>query len=103
MTVEEKLENMRVMLDDDTITDRVLGVYLQVAQRKLLNHIYPYGNTPVELEPKYEQDEIELAIVLISKRGAEGQTSHNENSVNRKWRTEDEILSSIPRKAGLPK
>ena len=56
-----------------------------------------------DVEGKYEYDLLELAIVLFNERGVEGQETHNENGVNRKWRSEQQILKSIPRMVGLPK
>lgn len=80
----------------------VLTVYLQTAERKILNHRYPYDHTITTIEPRFEQEQIELAIVLFNQRGGEGQTIHSENGVRREWRSESEILSSIPRVAGIP-
>ena len=99
MTREERIHTMQTMLGEE-IGEELLQVYLLQAQEKILNHRYPYGNNrPVEVEPRYEQDLLELAIVLFNKRGAEGQKSHNENGVQRTWRTEYEILKGIPQMA----
>ena len=96
MTREERLEKMKTMLGED-ISDELLEVYLLEAQEKILNHRYPFGNNrPKEIEPQYQFDQIELAIVLFNQRGAEGQKSHNENGIQRTWRTEHEILKGIP-------
>ena len=104
MTIEEKLNQMKVMLDiSSDEEDSVLMVYLNLAQQKILNHRFPYGTTLVEIEQQYEYDQIELAIVLYNQRGAEGQVTHNENGVNRTWRTEHQILKGIPRMVGIPK
>lgn len=104
MTRDERHEYIRTMLGgDEEITDEVLDIYLRQAQQKILNHRYPYGTTRVEVEPRFEQDMLELAIVLYNLRGAEGQKRHVENGVTREWRTEHEILSSIPRMVGIPK
>lgn len=102
MDINEKISSMRTMLGYDEDTE-LLATYLLSAQQKILNHRYPYGTNLEEVEPRYEYDQIELAIVLFNERGAEGQNQHNENGVSRKWRTEQEILSSIPRMVGIPK
>lgn len=101
MTIEEKIAQMQSMMSSDEDSS-VLTVYLQIAENKILNHRYPYGNRPTQVESKYEQDQIELAIVIYNKRGGEGQSEHSENGVKRIWRTEEDILSSIPRMAGIP-
>lgn len=102
MTLEERIEKMQDMLGFEEDSE-LLTVYLSHAKNKILNHRFPYGTTLQDVESRYEYDLIELAIVLFNERGAEGQNQHSENGVSRKWRTEHEILSSIPRMVGIPK
>ena len=105
MTLEEKTNYMRTMGGSEVEAEKetTLHAYLLLAKDKLLNHIYPYGNVPPELESRYDTKQIELAIILYNKKGAEGEDSHNENGVNRKYISEEQFLSSIPRKVGIPK
>ena len=102
MTLEERIDAIQTMLGED-VEDNVLETYLNQAKQKILNHRFPFGTTLTDVEPRYESDLLELAIVLFNERGAEGQVSHNENGVNRQWRSEHQILKSIPRVVGLPK
>ena len=104
MTIEQKVDNMKTMMGDDVanVSDDELIVYLNLAQQKLINHIYPFKDDVVEIPSKYDYQLIELAIVLFNLRGVEGQETHNENGVHRKYRTEAQILASIPKYAGLP-
>jgi len=106
MTLDEKIQHVKIIgkgselanEDDDTIS-----TYLLLAKDRLLNHIYPFeGDRPVEVEPKYETKQIELAVILYNKRGAEGEKQHNENSVNRQYVDEEDFLAKIPRKVGIP-
>ena len=94
MSSDEKIEQMQVMLDEE-YPPRLLGVYLRKAKQLIQNKRYPYGEQPSEIEAKYEQLQIELAITLFNERGVEGQKSHNENGVNRTWRSQDEIMSEV--------
>ena len=104
MTHDEKLNYMRIMGEiSENESDELLTAYLNLAEQKLINHIYPYRNDVVALERKYEMKQIELAIILYSKRGAEGEEHHNENGVNRRYESEDKFLASIPRHVGIPK
>ena len=104
MTLEEKYDIFNRMLGNDEDVDiEVFEIYLRQARQKILNHRYPYGTSRTEVEERFEMDELELAIVLYNLRGAEGQSRHVENGVTREWRTEHEILSSIPRMVGIPK
>lgn len=104
MILDERIAQMKIMLGDDglDIDDDVCQTYLNLANQKILNHRYPYGTKLVEIEPQFEYQLIELAIVLYNQRGVEGQETHNENGVHRKYRRENEILASIPKFAGLP-
>ena len=103
MTRDEKLSYMRIMGNiDESEQDNLLVTYLELSKQKLINHIYPYEKSVIELEPKYEMQQIELAIILYNKRGAEGEEHHNENGVNRRYKSEESFLASIPRKVGLP-
>ena len=104
MTLEKRIEQMKIMLGEDglDITDDVCKTYLDLSNEKILTHRYPYGTKLVEVEPQFEYQLIELAIVLYNKQGGEGEEYHNENGVHRKYRKESEILASIPKFAGLP-
>ena len=104
MTLEQRIEQMKIMLGEDSldIEDETCKTYLDLANEKILTHRYPFGTNLTEVEPQFTYQLIELAVVLFNKRGAEGQEYHNENGVHRRYRTEVEILASIPKYAGLP-
>ena len=95
MTFEDKVSQMKIMLGDDNYDDNVLGIYLRRAKSLIQNKRFPYGEQPNEIEPRYDQLHIELAIALFNEKGAEGQKSHNENGVQRTWRSKDEIMGEI--------
>ena len=84
------------------VEDNLLMAYLDLAKQKIIDHVYPYKKNVVELESKYDMKQIELAIILFDKRGAEGEEHHNENGVNRKYQSEEKFFASLPREAGLP-
>lgn len=95
MSNDEKIEQMQVMLGEE-YQSKLLGVYLRKAKSMILNKRFPFGYpNDQEIEPKYEQLQIELAICLFNERGAEGQSSHNENGVSRSWRGKDEIMREV--------
>ena len=96
MTDSEKLNLMRSMIAPDTDTDEVLGATIQLAQSLVLNRLYPFGYEDNTVVPsRYEYLQIELAVELYSKRGAEGQVSHSENGISRSWPEKSRILSQI--------
>lgn len=103
MTDEEKLQTLKVFMNDSTTSDVVLNTYLKLASSKILNQRFPFDkesrSKPVPEE--FEMLQIELACTLINKRGAEGETSHSENGVNRTYRTEKSILYEITPLVGV--
>jgi hypothetical protein len=103
MTIEQKVEKMKTMMSDTPIEDDTAIVYLDLAESRIKNHIYPFGSGSEEMPSRYDYQQIELAIVLFNESGVEGQETHNENGVNRKYRSVEAILKSIPKYAGLPK
>jgi hypothetical protein len=93
MTNAEKLTMVRVMAnvsDDDTDwSDDILLTYLAIAGRKIIDRAYPYDDTVEEVPRRYELLQCEIAIYLLNKRGAEGETSHSENGISRSYETAD--------------
>lgn len=101
MTCEDKTTRMATLLDEDVDT-QLLSAYLQRAKSLILNKRFPYGfKEDQEVEPRFEDLQIELAIVLFNEKGAEGQSAHSENGVARTWRTKDQILEEITPYAGV--
>lgn len=101
MTQDEKIEQMTIMLGEQ-VDSQTLLAYLNMAKSKIQNHRFPYGipEDITDVEPQFEQLQIELAIVLFNESGVEGQSNHSENGVSRTWRSESQILLEITPKAG---
>ena len=96
MTIEEKIVEMAVGIAPDVAEDAVLESELMAAEAMILNKMYPFGYEEGKVIPtRYERLQIKLAIELYSQRGAEGQTSHGENGVNRSWPEVSRILKQI--------
>ena len=94
MTNEEKLTIVRVMgnVPDDTVewSDDILLTYLAIAGSKIIDRAYPFNSNEVEEVPKrYELLQCEIAVYLLNKRGAEGETSHSENGISRGYESAD--------------
>ena len=86
MTTAEKRAALAISLAPDTDTDEVLDEVLADAEALVLNRMYPFGYPDgTAVPPRYERIQIQLAVELYSKRGAEGQTSHSENGISRSW------------------
>jgi hypothetical protein len=93
MTNAEKIKQVRAMVgknaDETGWSDDVLLTYLTIAGRKIINRAYPYNDTVTEVPVRYEILQCEIAIYLLNKRGAEGQTSHSENGISRSYESAD--------------
>ena len=66
--------------------DDILSAYLDIAGAKILERVYPYKHDEtLEVPAKYQSTQLEIAAYLLNKRGAEGETAHNENGINRSY------------------
>lgn len=96
MTIEEKLAELAERIAPDTDTDEVLKGMLSASEALILNRMFPFGYTETQTVPRiYEQIQIQLAVELYNKRGAEGQTAHSENGISRSWPEKTRLLSLI--------
>lgn len=107
MTEVEKLTMLRVMVgqpNEGDWSDDVLISYLTIAGRKIINRAYPYDDTVSEVPRRYGYLQCEIANYLLNKRGAEGQTSHSENGINRSYESADvpeSMLSEVIARVGV--
>ena len=87
MTNAEKIQIVQTYIGaDDGATDTVIAVYLDDAAEAILNRRYPFGIPDGAYVPQmYERLQCRLAAEMYLRRGAEGEESHNEDGVNRKY------------------
>ena len=107
MSNEDKLTLLRNMIgrvdDSENWSDEILLTYLDIAGQKILTRAYPYKNVE-EVPKKYNALQCEIAIYLLNKRGAEGETSHSENGISRSYENADipeSMLSAITPYCGV--
>ena len=97
MTDGEKLTMLRTLLDDGGAlpSDEKLVVYLNLARTEILQWLYhQIGGVPddvTNVPDKYEPTQIYAVVAGYTHAGSEGQTDHNENGINRKFRFTDMI------------
>ena len=78
-----QLEKLKVWLPD-VKNDALLQLALERAEQEILALRFPYDCTSDKfLEPRYMGLQLEWAIELISKMGAENEVAHSENGVSR--------------------
>ena len=79
----------------------VLLILIKNSIREVCNRRYPFGYTEkqkADAVSKYYNVIFDVAVYLYAKQGAEGQTSHNENSISRGYESAgipESYLSSI--------
>ena len=90
MTIDEKLDALKLRIAPDTATDDLLSELIEQAGAIVLNRRFPFG-FPVDAEVphQYERVQLSIALELYNKMGAEGETSHNENGISRTYEAGD--------------
>lgn len=96
MTIDEKINELKIAISPDEADDSVLRSELLNAETMILNKMYPFGyKEETVIPPRYERLQIKLAVELYSQRGAEGQSSHSENGIARTYPSVSRILAQI--------
>lgn len=98
MTNEEKISRLEVLISPDTASSELLLSLLEIAEGIVLNRRYPFGAPEgVAVPAIYEHIQLQIAVELFSKMGAEGQTAHGENGVSRTYESADISPSLLKR------
>lgn len=78
------------MLDPaDTTSDEIANAYLDMAERVVVAIAFPFGDGSEVMPEKYESEQIEIALYMLNKRGAEGETTHTEGGTTRTYESAD--------------
>lgn len=72
-------------------SQEVLTSYIEEAGQAILNHVYPFRDDVEAVPARYQNRQLEIAVYLANKQGAEGETKHDENGTNRSYES-----ASIP-------
>lgn len=98
MTNEEKLIRLEALISPDVADANLLSVLLEQAEGIVLNKRYPFGSPEGATIPAaYEHIQLQIAVELFSKMGAEGQTAHGENGISRTYEAADVSPSLLRR------
>ena len=98
MTNEEKIERLGVLISPDTAETELLSALVEQAAGIVLNRRYPFGVPENAVVPTaYEHIQLQIAVELFSKMGAEGQTAHGENGITRSYESADVSPSLLRR------
>ena len=93
---EKQLSKLKNRLNiNGTEEDALLTDFLDSAKAEIMARRYPYGNYPDELDIRYGDLQLRIAVVMYNKQGAEGQKSHSENGVSRSYEDYDFLLAEV--------
>ena len=86
----EKIVYLRNKLLPDNPTDEELTALLYITKGAILNARYPFGyKEDMEVPKRYEHIQLQACVILYNKAGAEGQTAHKENGIDRTYEVGD--------------
>ena len=90
MTNEEKITSLAALISPDTADEALLATYITLSEGIVLNRRYPFGPPAgAKVPAQYEHIQLQIALELFAKRGAEGQMEHDENGIARKYESAD--------------
>lgn len=98
MTEEKKIDYVKSLIDDTAITDNLITVYLDMAKSNVLSRMYPFViPEDTDMPERYDMIQVQLAARYIMRRGAEGETNHSENGINRSYKSvnDEDLLMEV--------
>ena len=98
-----QLERLKIRITEN-VSDIELEDILESAKAVILSRRFPFGEQPPEIEDRYKDLQIRIAVEMFNKRGAEGETAHSENGVSRSYASanvSEDLLKEITPKAGV--
>ena len=84
----ELLNRLKIRLEGDLNppSDALLTEYLLSARASIMNRLYPYRDTQeLPVPTRYIDLQLRMAMELVAKTGAEGETGHSEDGVSRHY------------------
>lgn len=116
MVKTDNLTRLKIRTKEEN--EELLEDLLESAKKAILARRYPWGNWPTTgdcdcgehveyaLEPQYLDLQYRIAMDLYNKMGAEGETQHIENGINRTYESSwisRQLLSEVTPFAGIVK
>lgn len=87
MLETEKIEMVKSMTGETS--DGVVSAYLKIAGNKICRKAYPFDPAVTEVPEQYSLLQVEIAVYLLNKRGADGESAHSENGISRTYENGD--------------
>ena len=67
----------------------MFSAYLKIAGNKICRKAFPFDPAVTEVPEQYSLLQVEIAVYLLNKRGAEGESAHSENGISRTYENGD--------------
>lgn len=94
--MQESEKNALVKAMANETDESTVSAYLGIAASKICRRAYPFDPTAAEVPEQYSMLQVEIAVYLLNKRGAEGEAAHSENGISRTYENGD-VPSSMLR------
>lgn len=101
------LDRLKLRLSPDEVpnSDAVLEECLESARDAIMRRRFGVNREwPIDIEPQFVGLQIDIALDIYNKMGAEGQLSHSENGISRTYESSwisGELLRQIPPYCGV--
>lgn len=98
-----QLERLKIRITEE-VTGAELEDLLESARAVILSRRFPFQDHPPDVEDRYKDLQIRIAVEMYNRRGAEGELSHSENGVSRSYSSanvSEELLREITPKGGV--
>lgn len=103
--ISSKYRVLAGLSESDTSQDTLLLIYLEQAEKKVIKKRFPFGGYTDETKTialeQFSENVDYLFTIRFNKIGAEGESSHNENGINRSYENESICLDDIPSFVGV--
>lgn len=102
LTIDERKTLLAARIKDecgrDGVSDEKLLALLESAKGVYYDVRFPYSSElPNDVEPRYHRIQVDIALALFSKEGAEGEIAHSEGGVSRTYSSDDVPKNLIDR------
>lgn len=87
MSESEKISMVKTLSKETN--DGTVSAYLAIAGAKICRRVFPFDSEISEVPAQYVHMQVEIAVYLLNKRGAEGESSHTESGVSRTYENGD--------------
>lgn len=90
MTDDQMLSVVEGLLDDGRLA-KYAPAYLDIAKSAVMARLFPYRDDASweDVPVKHHGRTCQIAVYLVSRRGAEGESSHSESGVSRTYGSPD--------------